>query len=45
MEEHHGVEVRDDVVEAVGHLGVERGDDAEGGQDLEVFCALAGEGC
>jgi hypothetical protein len=44
MEEHHGREVGEDVAEAEGWDGVERGDDAEGGDDLKVFVVLVDEG-
>lgn len=44
VEEHHGGEVGDDVVEGVGGDGVELGDDAEGGVDLEVVVGFEDEG-
>lgn len=40
VEEHHGGEVGDDGVVVEGHLGVEGGDDAKGGDDLEVVGAF-----
>lgn len=40
VQQHHGVEVGDDVIEAVGGLGVKGRDDAEGRENLEVLVAL-----
>ena len=40
VEEHHGGEVGYNGVVVKGHLGVEGGDDAEGGENLEVLAAL-----
>jgi len=44
VQEHARVEVGDDVIEVEGRFGVERWDDAEGGDDLEVLVAFVDEG-
>lgn len=43
VEEHHGGEVGDEVGVAEGGLGVERGNDAEGGEGAEVVVAFVDE--
>lgn len=40
VEEHHGVEVGNEVIKRVGELGIEWGNDAEGGDGLEVLSTL-----
>ncbi len=40
MEEHHGREVGDEIVQVVRALGVEGGDHAKGGDHLELIVAL-----
>ena len=43
MEKHHRAEVGDEVTEAEGRNCVERGDDTESGQDLELVVVLENE--